>query len=148
QPRRRADVHLVAEAAVRVAGEVPGARPRRAAVRTAEEDDVRPPGDLGRDHDRVRVLAVDGQPAVAEVVVRGAQRDRADLRPRAGRGVVLPDVALGPVIRAAGVAGREVEEAAGGVQDALVRDVPGRLAGDALPAGPAVRGPVHGVLLV
>src|SRR6185369_16564757 len=85
---------------------------------------------------------------VAEVVVGAARRDRADLGPGAGRGVVLPHVALGPVVRAAGVARGDVQESAARVEDALVRDVPGRLAGDPLPAGPAVGGAVDGVLLV
>src|SRR6266581_2530409 len=73
---------------------------------------------------------------------------RADLRPHPGGDVVLPHVALGSVVRAAGVARCDVQDVVDRVDDALVGQEPGRLAGDALPARTAVDAAVDRVGLV
>src|SRR5262249_35903528 len=118
-------------------------------VAAPEDLGVRPPGAVRGHHHRARMLPVDAQPGVPEVVVGGVGgRYRADPGPGAGRGVEPPDVAVAAVVGAALVAGGEVQPAGAGVQHTLVRDEPGRLPGQPCPGSAAVRRAVDGVLQV
>src|SRR5205085_1647669 len=144
QPGVGGDVHGVPLGHARVARPVPDPGPGGAVVGAAEEDRVRPPGDLGGDHQRSGVQRVDGEPGVAVVPV--GDGGRADVGPGPGGDVVAPDFAGPAVVRPAGVAGRDEQVVA--LHHALVREVSGRLAGDPRPGAAAVAGHVDRVVLV
>lgn len=146
QPWHGGHVRGVPVLAGGVRGVVPRLRPCAAAVRGAEDQCVGPPGAVAGHHDRARVLPVERQAAVAVEGVRLGRR--ADVLPLAGLRRVPPHLALAAVVRAAGVAVRHVQVAVLGVEDALVREVAGGLAGQPLPGRARVRRPVDGVLLV
>ena len=88
---------------------LPDLLPRCAAVCAAIELFIRPPRIQCYNNQRVRVLGINGNAAVAEIIVRAAARYRADIRPDAGCRVQLPDIALSADIRPRFVVIRDVQ---------------------------------------
>ena len=143
EPGRPRDVLRVVEHAVRPGAPLPDRLPGRPGVRAAPEVDVGPPAVQLGDHDRVGVLRIDGETAIAEPGVGAARRVRRDLRPDGGPRVVLPDVAFVPVVRSALVVVRDVEDAGRGQHAVMGHESRrGGLAGKSRPGRATVRAAV------
>src|SRR5699024_1347690 len=137
QPRSGGDVQLVPVLALGVVSVVPRLRPGLTAVGAAEDLVVRPPGDLCGDHERVRVLPVDGQTAITPRVLLTAGYGR-DVGPLLGFGVEAPHLPGFPVVGAGGGGGGEVELPTLVVEFGVRGKVAGRCAFEGFPAPAAV----------